>query len=290
MAPQSAPASPQPSASGTRPEGAQTEREVSTYVRQMFSRIAPRYDLLNHVLSFNLDKRWRRRTARRFRHILGRADARALDLCCGTGDLTIALDHEAAREDAAQPSLPEGNADKGGKGRARVYGSDFAHPMLLKAAGKSFFRRSVDFHGGCALEMWRIPYFEGDALSLPVPDAGFDLVTCAFGFRNLANYEDGLREMHRVLRPGGELGILEFAAPRSALFASLYRFYFTNVLPRVGGAISGNAEAYTYLPRSVSNFPAPEELRTLMSQVGFTDAQSEMWTFGVVALHTAKKR
>ncbi|MBI1737763.1 MAG: class I SAM-dependent methyltransferase, partial [Acidobacteria bacterium] len=144
----------------------------------MFSRIAPRYDLLNHVLSFNLDILWRKRAARRFQHILAHADARVLDLCCGTGDLTLALWKEARRS---------------GREGAQVWGSDFAHPMLCLARKK---------HSGAGPQQ----YVEADALNLPFPDGSCDLVTAAFGFRNLANYEAGLREIFRVLRPGGEAG------------------------------------------------------------------------------------
>lgn len=240
---------------GTRPEGVASEAEAAAHVREMFSRIAPRYDFLNHLLSLSFDKLWRRRTAGRFRHILAREDGRALDLCCGTGDLTLALARGA---------------------RATVIGSDFAHPMLVLAGRKK--EAGAPTH-----------YFEGDALRLPVPDASLDLATAAFGFRNLANYEAGLREILRILKPGGEVGILEFSEPRGAVFGPLYRFYFTRVLPRIGGAISGSAASYQYLPSSVLKFPSAEELRGLMEQVGFRDARFEQWTGGIVALHTARR-
>ncbi len=242
------------SAPGTRPEGVADERAASSYVREMFSRIAPRYDLLNHLLSLNLDKVWRRRTARRFQPILARPEARVLDLCCGTGDLALALYREAS---------------------AAIFGSDFAHPMLVRAREKS--------------AATRIRYFEADALRLPCADESVDLVTAAFGFRNLANYEAGLREIYRVLRPGGEAGILEFAAPQSGVLGALYRMYFTQVLPRVGGAVSGSRAAYSYLPASVAKFPEPEELQAQMRTIGFTGARSELWTLGIVALHSATK-
>lgn len=266
-------------APGTQPEGIRDERAAAGYVRDMFSRIAPRYDLLNHLLSLNLDTLWRRRTARRFRHILRRPDARVLDLCCGTGDLTLALGAEAekgkaltqgsqrhnARTDAPQPELAP----------AAVFGSDFAHPMLVRAREKS------------AAALAR--YFEADALQLPVADASLDLVTAAFGFRNLANYETGLREIWRVLRPGGEVGILEFAAPRSRCIGAMYRLYFTQIVPRLGGAVSGSRAAYAYLPASVEKFPQNEELHARMREIGFADARADLWTFGIVALHTARK-
>jgi demethylmenaquinone methyltransferase/2-methoxy-6-polyprenyl-1,4-benzoquinol methylase len=246
-------------APGTQPEGIRDERAAAGYVRDMFSRIAPRYDLLNHLLSLHLDSLWRRRTARRFRHILRRPDARVLDLCCGTGDLTLALLHQAQREAAG----------------AEVWGSDFAHPMLVRARDKS---------AGLPLR-----YFEGDAMQLPVAGASFDLVTAAFGFRNLANYEAGLREIWRVLRPGGEVGILEFAAPQSRLLGAMYRLYFTQLVPRVGGVISGSRAAYAYLPSSVEKFPQTEELHARMRGMGFAGPRADLWTFGIVALHTARK-
>lgn len=266
---------------GTQPEGIRDERAAAGYVREMFSRIAPRYDLLNHLLSFSLDRVWRRRTARRFAHVLRRADARALDLCCGTGDLTLALFAEAEQgksktlTQSAQRHRDRGETGEPDEGRAEVWGSDFAHPMLVRAREKS---------AGLPLR-----YFEGDAMQLPVGDANLDLVTAAFGFRNLANYEAGLREIWRVLRPGGEVGILEFAAPRSRFIGAMYKLYFTQIVPRLGGAVSGNRAAYEYLPVSVEKFPEREKLHAKMREIGFVDARAELWTFGIVALHTGRK-
>lgn len=250
-------------APGARPEGATGEQEASARVREMFGGIAPRYDLLNHVLSLSLDRLWRRRVARRFRNLLDRADARVLDVCCGTGDLTLAL----ARH-----------------GRATIIGSDFAHPMLVRAAGKSHTISKGKRSGGNLAG-----YIEADALALPFADASFDLVTAAFGFRNLANYDRGLREMFRVLRPGGQIAILEFSEPKGAVFGRLYRFYFTRILPRIGAAISGNHSAYSYLPNSVEKFPTPEELARRISAAGFAEPNYELWTGGSVALHRATK-
>jgi demethylmenaquinone methyltransferase / 2-methoxy-6-polyprenyl-1,4-benzoquinol methylase len=245
--------------SGTRFDGAAGEQETSRRVREMFSGIAPRYDLLNHLLSGRLDNVWRRRVARRFAAILARPESRVLDLCCGTGDLAFAL----ARF-----------------GPARITGADFSHAMLAlarrKAAAKSEGARS------------EIEFVEADALHLPFADATFDLVTTAFGFRNLANYDDGLKEIRRVLRPGGEIGILEFSEPRGKIFGALYRFYFRRILPTLGGAISGNAAAYSYLPRSVGRFPSPEELAAQMAAAGFGDVRFERWTGGTVTLHTGR--
>jgi len=247
-----------PGVPGTQPEGIRDEREASAYVRRMFSQIAPRYDLLNHLLSLNLDKLWRARTAKRFTHILQRSNARVLDLCCGTGDLLFALGHKAASG-------------------VLLVGSDFAHPMLTRAREKSQAAAPA-----CS-------FTEADALQLPFADNSFDLLTAAFGFRNLANYEAGLREIHRVLRPGGEAGILEFAAPQNSFLALLYKFYFTKLLPRVGGAVSGSGSAYSYLPASVLKFPSPDDLAGLMAATGFSSARFEVWTAGIVTLHIGEK-
>jgi demethylmenaquinone methyltransferase / 2-methoxy-6-polyprenyl-1,4-benzoquinol methylase len=249
---------------GTRPEGARDEREAAAHVRQMFARIAPRYDFLNHLLSFSLDRLWRRRTARRFLHILRRADARVLDLCCGTGDLAFAL---------ARARIPEENV------RYPIIGSDFVEPMLTRAVEKS---------AKAALPTSTL-FAAADALHLPFPDATFDLITTAFGFRNLANYEHGLREIARVLKPGGEVGILEFSEPGSGPLAAVFRFYFRHILPRIGGAISGDSDAYAYLPGSVARFPSPAGLAALMEQTGFSHVGISCWNFGSVILHTARR-
>lgn len=250
---------------GTRPAGTCDETAASRQVREMFSRIAPRYDLLNHLLSLRFDVMWRRRLARRFAPILARPEARILDVCCGTGDLALAL--AGARSASA------------GSNGSCLMGADFAHPMLARARDKAAgsARRQIEF-------------VEADALSLPFADGSFDLVATAFGFRNLANYAAGLRECRRVLAPGGSLALLEFAEPRSALFGNLFRFYFHRVLPAVGAAVSGHAEAYSYLPESVARFPGPRELAELMEQSGFGDVTFESWTAGIVTLHTGRAR
>ena len=250
---------------GTRPEGARDERESAARVHDMFTRIAPRYDFLNHLLSFSLDKLWRRRTAKRFLHILRRPDARILDLCCGTGDLAFSLDR--ARSAALGASQQ----------RSSIIGSDFVEPMLIRADEKARLARQP------------VIFAAADAMRLPFPNDSFDLITTAFGFRNLANYEDGLREFARVLKPGGELGILEFTEPGSGPAAGLFRFYFRHILPRIGAAISGDAEAYAYLPGSVSKFPSPTDLAALMERVGFEDVHFSSWNFGSVILHTATR-
>ena len=156
-----------------------------------------------------------------------------------------------------------------------LVGADFAHPMLVRA------REKVAASAHRALE-----FVEADALSLPFADGTFDLVTSAFGFRNLANYPAGLREFRRILAPGGSLAILEFAEPRRALFRNCFHFYFHRVLPAIGAIVSGNAQAYSYLPESVARFPSPSELAQLMQRSGFGDVAFESWTAGIVTLHS----
>jgi demethylmenaquinone methyltransferase/2-methoxy-6-polyprenyl-1,4-benzoquinol methylase len=240
---------------GTTPAGAQTEQEAAAWVRGMFGRVAPRYDLANHLLSFNIDRYWRARTVRRVRQILRNPAARVLDICCGTGDLVIAL--EKARG-------------------AFVLGSDFCHPMLVAA------RRKLEEGGR------QSPLFEADALSLPLRDGSLDLITVAFGFRNLANYEAGLREMRRLIRPGGTAAILEFSQPPNAAFAALYNFYSRHILPVIGGNLTGDPAAYRYLPESVRKFPGAAELAQDMKRAGFAEVSYEYLTGGIVALHVGK--
>jgi demethylmenaquinone methyltransferase/2-methoxy-6-polyprenyl-1,4-benzoquinol methylase len=242
---------------GASPEGASDQASASRAVREMFTSIAPRYDLLNHVLSFNVDRMWWRRTARAFRNTLSRPDARVLDLCCGTGDMTFAL-----RKQAGKP-LPQ------------ILGADFSHAMLRRALAKS-------------VETGTPGWIEADALNLPFPSGHFDLVTSAFGFRNLADYDAGLREIARVLRPGGECGILDFGEPQGAMGA-LYRIYFKQVLPRIGALISGVRGPYAYLPTSVERFPAPEDMLDRMRGAGFTEVSWTPYTFGIAGLYHGKK-
>ena len=243
---------------GTRPEGAVTETDASRKVREMFTRIAPRYDFLNHFLSLELDRLWRARTARILRPILDRPDAIVLDLCCGTGDLSFAMRRQ---------------------GRARILGVDFAHSMLVRARRKSRAHSSADGAGA-------VPFLEADAIRLPFADASFDLVTTAFGFRNLSNYEAGLREIRRVLKPAGSIAILEFTEPPRGLWGDFYRWYFCKLLPRIGGGISGEQAAYKYLPNSVTRFFRPEELARLMNAAGYDHIKYRVWTLGTLALHT----
>jgi demethylmenaquinone methyltransferase/2-methoxy-6-polyprenyl-1,4-benzoquinol methylase len=243
---------------GAAPEGAKDQDSAARAVREMFTSIAPRYDLLNHVLSFNVDRMWWRRTARTFRHILTQPEARILDLCCGTGDMTFALRRHA------------------GKASPQILGADFSHAMLQRAAAKS------------ATQNGSTPdWIEADGLNLPFPSGYFDLVTSAFGFRNLADYDSGLREIARVLRPGGECGILDFGEPKRAMGA-LYRIYFKQVLPRVGTVISGVRGPYAYLPASVERFPPPEEMLARMKSSGFGEASWTPYTFGIAGLYRGK--
>lgn len=244
---------------GTQPEGATSEHDASRRVREMFTRIAPRYDLLNHLLSGQMDKRWRARTARELRPILERADARVLDLCCGTGDLAFSL---------------------AGKGKAQIVGADFSHAMLVRAKEKAI----AEANGSAP-----VPFFEADALHLPFADASFDLVTTAFGFRNLANYEAGLREIYRVLKPNGTLAILEFTEPAPGFIGDAYRFYCQKVLPKIGGFISGDSAAYAYLPKSVARFFHPDELAGLMSEVGYRKVRNILMMLKSVAIHIGVK-
>jgi demethylmenaquinone methyltransferase/2-methoxy-6-polyprenyl-1,4-benzoquinol methylase len=240
---------------GAAPEGASDPRSAARAVREMFTAIAPRYDLLNHVLSCNIDRLWWRRAARTFAHLLAWPDVQVLDLCCGTGDMTFALRQQA------------------GHSPARILGADFSHAMLERAAQKSSGNSPR--------------WVEADALCLPFPSAQFDLITSAFGFRNLADYDAGLREIVRVLRPGGECGILDFSEP-SGLIGRLYRVYFKRILPAVGSLISGVHGPYAYLPASVERFPQPAEMLERMRAAGFREASWAPYTFGIAGLYRGK--
>ena len=225
-------------------------------VREMFSGIARRYDLLNHVLSVNIDKRWRRLVAEKLRDILDNKNALVLDVACGTGDLAIELNSKAS---------------------ASIVGTDFCRPMLTIARDKT---------AGLGVT---IPYVEGDALSLSFADDTFDAVTIAFGLRNLANFQNGLTELHRILKTGGKLAILEFSSPVVPGFRQLFNFYFTSILPRIGGAVSGSRGAYEYLPDSVSKFPDQKRLAEMMRETGFGNVEYKNLTGGIAALHLGTK-
>ena len=248
-------------ATGTMPPGTTDERSAAQAVRRMFDEIAPRYDFLNHALSMNVDRLWWRRTACAFNHILRRGDAQVLDLCAGTGDMAVAMRAIGKRS---------GNESNG----AAIYALDFSHFMLR--------------HGLKKYVAKQIQPLEADALSLPLPDCSLDLVVSAFGFRNLANYEAGLREIFRVLKPGGEVGILDFSEPGGVL-GKLYRFYFRKVLPRVGTIISGVRGPYEYLPASVEAFPLPQQMLDQMKAAGFLEPSWTSYTFGIAGLYCGRK-
>jgi demethylmenaquinone methyltransferase/2-methoxy-6-polyprenyl-1,4-benzoquinol methylase len=241
---------------GAAPAGARDEQAAAQAVREMFTSIAPRYDLLNHVLSMNIDRLWWNRTARAFSQVLRQSDTQVLDLCCGTGDMTFALHRRLTGPNA------------------QIAGADFSHAMLVRAEQKS--------RGGS------IRWVEADALHLPFASGQFQLVTSAFGFRNLANYDRGLEEIYRVLAPGGEVGILDFGEP-TGLIGKVYRLYFRRILPAVGALISGVRGPYAYLPASVSRFPSPDEMLQRMRSAGFHDVSWTPYTFGIAGLYRGKK-
>jgi demethylmenaquinone methyltransferase / 2-methoxy-6-polyprenyl-1,4-benzoquinol methylase len=223
-------------------------------VRSMFAEIAPRYDFLNHALSLNIDKRWRRLVIKRVVDLLQRPGALALDLCCGTADLSIELG-----------------------ALAQTFGVDFCHPMLQIGIKK--VRRAA----------LPIELIEGDALNVPFADSMFDVVTVAFGLRNVDEPESGLREIYRLLKPGGRCVVLEFSHPQLPVFRNLFHFYFTRLLPRIGKAVSGSSSAYQYLPDSVQAFPGQRELAALMQTVGFSDVRYYNLFGGVASLHRGDK-
>jgi demethylmenaquinone methyltransferase/2-methoxy-6-polyprenyl-1,4-benzoquinol methylase len=242
--------------SGARPANEASETAAAEHVREIFNSIAPSYDLLNHLLSMGLDRRWWSRAARSFRDVLQRPEARVLDLCCGTGDMTAAL--LAQRPANAEP----------------VTGLDFSAQMLARARVKY----------STANALW----VEGDAMHLPYADGSCDLVTAAFGFRNLTNYAEGLAEIYRVLKPGGRIGILECNQP-DGLSGFGYSIYFRHVLPLLGGWISGDRAAYRYLPASVARFPRPPQMLQMMAEAGFTNSAWDGYLLRAAGLYRGVK-
>ncbi|PYS74725.1 MAG: bifunctional demethylmenaquinone methyltransferase/2-methoxy-6-polyprenyl-1,4-benzoquinol methylase UbiE [Acidobacteria bacterium] len=219
----------------------------------MFATIAGRYDFLNHVLSGNVDKRWRKIVASRLTEKLPTARPVILDVACGTGDLSVTLFESM---------------------RARVVGTDFCRPMLSIAAGKVSSE---------------VELLESDALRLPFVTGAFDAVTIAFGLRNLASVEGGLSELCRVLKPNGWVAVLEFSRPSNAVLRTMFGLYFRKILPLLGGLVSGSLSAYTYLPASVSRFPDQDQLALLMTQAGFDQVSYQNLTGGIAALHIGRK-
>ena len=229
--------------------------EKRAYVRTVFEEIAPRYDLLNHLLSLNIDKLWRRRALRAlgWERVPG---GRYLDLCAGTLDVGAELTKQAGF---------------GGF----IVGADFAVPMLRAGLGKA--------------PPSRLGPVGADAQVLPLADGSMDGATVAFGIRNVASLDVALREVHRVLRPGARFVILEFTTPKSWLVRTGYQFYFHQVLPLIGGLISGHHTAYRYLPKSVAHFPAEPELAARMTAAGFRDVRWESLSFGIAAIHVGTR-
>ncbi len=223
--------------------------------RAMFAEIAPSYDRLNHLLSINVDRLWRRHAVRKLREALSREGALALDLCCGTADLTLELEKHA-----------------------RVIGCDFCHPMLV--IGNEKIR---------AKQARRAFLAEGDALRLPFADRSFDAATIAFGLRNLESVEGGLAEILRVLKPGGCVAALEFSRPVIPVFRQVFEFYFHNILPHIGSLVSGSSGAYSYLPASVRAFPDQKRLAEMMREVGYVNVRYHNLTGGVAALHIGER-
>jgi demethylmenaquinone methyltransferase/2-methoxy-6-polyprenyl-1,4-benzoquinol methylase len=252
-----------------------------TKIRSMFNNIAPSYDLLNHLLSLNIDKYWRWRTTRIVPPTLtpnpsptergeqdggplrgsARQVAPILDLCTGTGDLAFAYDRAA-------------------KGAVPIVGADFCHEMLVRAEAKAKHRKVSE----------RIRFLEADAQALPFPSDSFQVATVAFGLRNVTDTDKGIAEMVRVTQPGGRVAILEFSQPRGWLMGPLYRFYFRQVLPRIGQWISRSKDnAYRYLPESVMQFPDGEALAERLRGHGLIDVNWHALTFGIATLYVGKK-
>ncbi len=233
------------------------EQEHSRWVREMFGNIAGKYDFVNRIIAVNFDRSWRRLVVKKLAPILARPNALVLDIACGTGDLSLELQKNA---------------------RAKIIGTDFCRPMLDLAVEKT------------AKANFSIPYIEGDGLALPFADNGFDAVTAAFGLRNFANWQDGLTQMLRVLKPGGRVAILEFASPTLPGFRQIYDLYFDRVLPRIGGALSGNFAGYKHLNRSVRKFPDQKGFSQLMRASGFEKVEYQNLMTGICALYLGTKK
>jgi demethylmenaquinone methyltransferase / 2-methoxy-6-polyprenyl-1,4-benzoquinol methylase len=269
-------------AAGALPSGVSSPASAAESIQQMFDTIAPTYDRANHLLSAGLDRLWWSRAARTLRPILRRPEAVVLDLCCGTGDMTLTLDKHRPQPPNRVPQLsplrtgfePPSPTAKAEPAPVPILAADFSHAMLALGVRK--------FAGKNILPI------EADALNLPLATNSVDLVTAAFGFRNLANYEAGLAELFRVLGPGGQIAILECNQP-DGLVGFLYSFYFHRLLPTLGGLISGTPRAYAYLPDSVQRFPRPPRMKQLIAAAGFANPTWTSYTFGTVGLYHASK-
>ena len=242
----------------------ETVDKSSDRIRKMFGEISGRYDFLNHFLSGGVDVYWRWRTVRKVR---ASSDAPILDVCTGTGDLAISFWNKSRRQ-------------------VRVIGTDFTHEMLVIANEKTQNSRAKS----AANSEQSLSFLEADTLQLPFEDDKFQIVSVAFGLRNVADTVGGLREMTRVCLPGGQVAVLEFSMPKNRLFGAIYRWYFRNILPRLGQLIARNKEmAYKYLPASVSQFPQGSELGGMMNEAGLTDVTWTPLTFGVATLYVGRK-
>ncbi len=227
-------------------------------VRKMFGEIAERYDFLNHLLSLNVDRYWRWRTVK---SVPPQAGMKILDICTGTGDLALAYNKAAG-------------------GEAEIVGADFCHEMLVLGRKKALKSGADE----------RVSFVEADAMQIPLPDNQFDIVSVAFGLRNVAVTDVGLAEMFRVCKPGGRVAVLEFSSPEWQPFKAVYGWYFRNVLPKIGQLLARNAQsAYNYLPESVGQFPQGEQLAQRMRAAGLTEVWYRGLTLGVATLYVGKK-
>lgn len=244
-------------------------------IQKMFGEISGRYDFLNHFLSGGVDYYWRWRTVRKVRPD---GNAPILDVCTGTGDLAIAYWKKAG-------------------GQSAVVGTDFT-PEMLEIAQQKTMRlgipsrpASTESNSNNASEKAPLTFRQADTMQLPLESDVYQIVSVAFGLRNVSDTVTGLKEMTRVCRPGGQVAVLEFSMPRNRLFGAVYRWYFRNILPRIGQLLARNSEAaYRYLPQSVSQFPQDEELAGLMRQAGLTDVSWTPLTFGIATLYVGRKR
>ncbi len=243
-------------------------------IQKMFGEISGRYDFLNHFLSGGVDYYWRWRTVRKVRP---QGDSPILDVCTGTGDLAIAYWKKAG-------------------GRTAVVGTDFTPEMLeiarVKTAkmGISAEANSSENTGSTAGGKASLTFQQADTMELPLESDVYQIVSVAFGLRNVSDTVAGLKEMTRVCKPGGQVAVLEFSMPRNRLFGAVYRWYFRNVLPRIGQLLARNSEAaYKYLPQSVSEFPQDEELAGLMHEAGLSDITWTPLTFGIATLYVGRK-